>query len=155
MKTRIVTCAFALAMFLGTCTFAQEQGTQTGTGQTTGGSQAAPQAPQVAQPPAAAPTQKPTRIRVSGKVQQAMLVHQVMPVYPPDAKAAHISGTVLLHVIIDKGGAVEKVEYISGPPELKTSATDAIKQWRYKPTLLNGEPVEVDTTIKVVFTLAG
>jgi len=153
MKKRFAICAFTLVTLLGTCAFAQEQATQASPGQQTAGAQAAAQPPQAAQPPAAAPTQKPTRIRVAGKVQQAMLVHRVMPVYPPDAKGAHISGTVLLHLIIDKGGAVEKVEYISGPPELKTSAMDAIKQWRYKPTLLNGEPVEVDTMISVVFTL--
>jgi TonB family protein len=78
-----------------------------------------------------------------------------MPVYPAEAKAAHISGTVVLHAIVAKDGAIRSLEVISGPLELTKSATDAVQQWRYKPTLLNHEPVEVDTTISVVFTLGG
>jgi protein TonB len=61
----------------------------------------------------------------------------------------------LLHAIIGKDGTVQDLQYISGPPLLMKSAMDAVRQWRYKPTLLNGEPVDVDTTISVVFTLGG
>jgi protein TonB len=79
----------------------------------------------------------------------------VNPQYPAIAKTAHISGTILLHAIIGKDGTVQNLQYISGPPLLMQSAMDAVKQWRYKPTLLNGDPVDVDTTISVVFTLGG
>jgi protein TonB len=101
------------------------------------------------------PKAGPTRIRVGGNVQQASLIRQVQPSYPPLAKAAHISGTVVLHAIISKDGNIQQLEYVSGPAMLMTSAMDAVRQWRYKPTMLNGEPVEVDTQITVVFTLGG
>jgi periplasmic protein TonB len=99
------------------------------------------------------PPKTPDRIRVGGNVQQANLIHQVMPMYPEIAKTAHIQGTVILHAIISKEGTVQELQYISGPPLLMRSAMDAVRQWRYRPTLLNGEPVQVDTTISVVFTL--
>jgi periplasmic protein TonB len=101
------------------------------------------------------PKSAPARVRVGGNVQAASLVRQVMPLYPAIAKTAHVSGTVMLHAIISKDGSVESLEYISGPQLLMKSAMDAVRQWRYKPTMLNGEPVEVDTTISVVFTLGG
>jgi periplasmic protein TonB len=94
-------------------------------------------------------------LRIGGNVMQASLVHQVTPVYPQIAKTAHISGTVVLHAIIGTDGTVQDLQYISGPPLLMRSAMDAVHQWRYKPTMLNGEPVQVDTTISVVFTLGG
>jgi protein TonB len=101
------------------------------------------------------PKAAPARIRVGGNVQAAKMVRQIMPVYPPIAKTAHISGTVTLHAVIGKDGTVQNLEYVSGPPLLMKSAMDAVKQWRYQPTQLNGDPVEVDTTISVVFTLGG
>jgi len=101
------------------------------------------------------PKSAPSRIRVGGNVQAASLVRKVDPIYPPIAKTAHISGTVVLHAIIGKDGSVQNLEYVNGPPLLMKAAMDAIKQWRYKPTMLNGEPVEVDTTISVVFSLGG
>jgi len=104
-------------------------------------------------PPPKPAANKP--VRVGGNVAQANLIRQVTPVYPPIAKTAHISGTVLLHAIIGKDGTVQDLQYVSGPPLLMKSAMDAVRQWRYKPTLLNGEPVDVDTTISVVFTLGG
>lgn len=94
-------------------------------------------------------------LRIGGNVMQASLVHQVTPIYPQIAKTAHISGTVILHAIIGTDGTVQDLQYISGPPLLMRSAMDAVHQWRYKPTMLNGEPVQVDTTISVVFTLGG
>lgn len=100
-------------------------------------------------------TAGPSRIRVGGNVQQASLIRQVQPSYPPLAKAAHVSGTVVLHAIIAKDGTIEHLEFQSGPAMLMTAAMDAVRQWRYKPTMLNGEPVEVDTQITVVFTLGG
>src|ERR1700722_19619527 len=104
-------------------------------------------------PPPKPAANKP--VRVGGNVAQANLIRQVTPVYPPIAKTAHISGTVLLHAIIGKDGTVQDLQYVSGPPLLMKSAMDAVRQWRYKPTLLNGEPVDVDATISVVFTLGG
>jgi TonB family protein len=100
-----------------------------------------------------APAVKPQRIRIGGNVAASALVHQVTPVYPQLAKQAHISGTVVLHCVIGKDGAVTQLEYVSGPPMLMKSAMDAVRQWVYKPTLLNGEAVEVDTTVTVVFEL--
>lgn len=99
------------------------------------------------------PKVTPSRIKVGGNVQSAALIRQVMPVYPPIARTAHISGTVVLHAIIAKDGSIEELQYVSGPPLLMRAAMDAVREWRYRPTLLNGEPVEVDTTISVVFTL--
>ena len=83
----------------------------------------------------------------------AMLVNRVQPVYPPLARQTRISGTVRLHAIIGKDGSVQQLEVIQGHPLLVQAALDAVRQWRYRPTLLNGEPVEVDTTIDVIFSL--
>jgi periplasmic protein TonB len=106
-------------------------------------------------PPPPPPPKAKGPLRVGGNVQQANLLRQVQPIYPPIAKTAHISGTVVLHAIISKDGTIEQLEYISGPPLLMKNAMDAVRQWRYRPTMLNGEPVEVDTTVSVVFTLGG
>ena len=95
----------------------------------------------------------PSRIRVGGNVEAASLINKVTPIYPPIAKTAHVSGTVVLHAIISKDGSIQELQYVSGPPLLMKSAMDAVKEWRYRPTMLNGDPVEVDTTIDVVFTL--
>jgi protein TonB len=100
-------------------------------------------------PPAAAPA----RIKVGGDVQAASLLKQVTPAYPNIAKTAHVSGTVTLHAIISKDGSIEKLEYVSGPALLMASAITAVREWKYKPTMLNGQPVEVDTTVQVVFSL--
>jgi periplasmic protein TonB len=105
---------------------------------------------------AAPPPPKVTlkRITVGGNVQAAHLVNRVQPIYPPLARQTRISGTVKLHAIIGKNGAVEQLQVVSGHPLLVQSALDAVKQWRYQPTLLNGDPVEVDTEIDVIFSLA-
>jgi TonB family protein len=97
----------------------------------------------------------PQRIRIGGNVQSAKIISQPLPIYPDAAKKSHIEGTVIFHVVIAKDGSVQTVQYISGPQELTQAAMDGVKQWKYQPTLLNGEPVEVDTTISVVFTLGG
>lgn len=99
------------------------------------------------------PTPKPSRIRVAGNVQAAQLVHMVQPKYPDDARANNVSGTVVLHAIIARDGSVKDLQVVDGPPGLTDAAMTAVKQWLYKPTLLNGEPMEVDTTISVVFKL--
>jgi protein TonB len=94
------------------------------------------------------------RVTVGGNVQAARLVNRVQPIYPPLARQTRISGTVKLHAIIGKGGNVEQLQVVSGHPLLVQSALDAVRQWRYQPTLLNGDPVEVDTEIDVIFSLA-
>jgi TonB family protein len=91
---------------------------------------------------------------VSAGVVAGLLSQPVAPVYPPLAKAAHIQGVVVLHAILSKTGEVEKLEVVSGPPLLQQSALDAVRRWKYRPYLLNGEPVEVQTTINVNFTFA-
>jgi protein TonB len=92
-------------------------------------------------------------VKVGGNVQAARILNRVQPVYPPLARQTRISGTVRLHAIISKDGSIQQLEVISGHPLLQQSALDAVRQWRYQPTLLNGEPVEVDTTIDVIFSL--
>jgi len=97
---------------------------------------------------------KPKALQVGANVEAAQLIRQVAPVYPPIAKTAHISGTVVLHAIIGKDGTVEDLQFVSGPPLLLKSATDAVMQWQYKPTLLNGAAAEVITQIDVNYTLS-
>ncbi len=96
----------------------------------------------------------PQRIRVGGNVQQALLIKQPKPLYPPLAKQARIQGVVRLNAIIGKDGTIQNLTVASGHPLLVPSAMEAVKQWIYKPTLLNGEPVEVVTQIDVNFTLS-
>ncbi len=93
-------------------------------------------------------------MRVGGNVQQANLIRQPKPLYPPLAKAARVQGTVKFQATISKEGTIQNLQLLSGPPLLVQAAMQAVKQWVYKPTLLNGEPVEVITTIDVNFTLS-
>jgi periplasmic protein TonB len=106
-----------------------------------------------AAPPPPPPAAGPARIKVGGEVQAASLVKQVKPDYPPIAKTAHVAGTVTLHAIISKDGSIESLQFVSGPALLMASAMSAVREWKYKPTMLNGSPVEVDTTVQVVFSL--
>jgi protein TonB len=84
---------------------------------------------------------------------QGLLIRQVVPVYSAIAKAARIEGTVILQATISKTGTIENLHVVSGPAMLTQSAMDAVAQWRYRPYLLNGQPVEVETTVNVVFKL--
>lgn len=102
----------------------------------------------------AAPNAPATRIRVGGQVQSAKLVRRVEPVYPPRAAEARIQGTVRFEVILGRDGKVANLRLVSGHPLLIEPATDALRQWEYSPTLLNGAPVEVATTVDIVFSLA-
>jgi TonB family protein len=95
----------------------------------------------------------PQRIKVGGNVQAVMVVTKVTPVYPELAKSARVEGVVHLAVIIAKDGTVQEIHSLGGPALLIMSAMDAVKQWVYRPTLLNGQPVQVETTIDVNFTL--
>ena len=124
------------------------EGVSGGTGNVLGGLIGSGPAGPPPPPPAA-----PQRIRVGGQVEAASLVNKVEPQYPPIAKTAHVAGTIVLHAIIGKDGSIRELQFVSGPPLLMKSAIDAVKEWRYKPTMLNGEAVEVDTTIDVVFSL--
>jgi len=97
----------------------------------------------------------PTRVRVSQGVTQGLLIRKIQPNYPPLARQARIQGSVLLQAEISKDGAIENLHLISGHPMLAPAAIEAVKQWKYKPYILNGEPVEVETQITVNFTLSG
>ncbi len=95
----------------------------------------------------------PSRIRVGGNVQQVNLIRKVTPDYPTLAKQARIQGVVRFTVTIGKDGTVQDIQLISGHPLLVSSAQTAVMQWQYKPTLLNGQPVEVVTQVDVNFTV--
>jgi protein TonB len=97
----------------------------------------------------------PQRVKVSQGVTSGLLVRKVQPTYPPLAKQARISGSVVLQAVIGKDGSIQNLRAVSGHPMLIQSAIDAVRQWKYKPYFLNGEPVEVDTQVTVNFTLAG
>ena len=93
------------------------------------------------------------RVRIADNVQEGQITKRVPPVYPPLARQTKVSGIVKLHVLIDKQGNVIELQAISGHPLLIQSAMDAVKQWQYKPTLLNGRPVLVETEVSVIFDL--
>ncbi len=105
-------------------------------------------------PPEPRVAAKPRMIRVGGEVIAARGLHQPKPVYPPMAIMAHVQGTVVLQAVIGRDGAVQDLRVLSGPALLIRAAMEAVKTWRYQPTLLNGEPVDVLTEISVNFTLA-
>jgi protein TonB len=94
-------------------------------------------------------------VRVSQGVTEGMVLRRVQPNYPPLARQARIQGDVILQAEISKEGAIENLRVISGHPMLAPAAIDAVKQWRYKPYFLNGEPVAVETQITVKFSLSG
>src|SRR5262245_32193310 len=117
-----------------------------------------PPPPPVPAPPPPPPPPPPpvilrNPIRVSGGVQQANLIYQLTPTYPPLARTARVQGVVVIEAVITKEGAVGTVRLIYGHPLLVQSALDAVRQWRYRPTTLNGEAVEVITTITVNFVM--
>jgi TonB family protein len=116
---------------------------------------AAPPPPQWAPPWRPAPPKPTGPQRVSSGVMQGLAISQPQPVYPEEAKAQHIQGVVVLHARIAKDGTVKDLQVISGPPPLIVSAIDAVRQWKYKPYLLNGEPTEVDTTVNINYTFGG
>ena len=97
----------------------------------------------------------PQRVRVSSGVVAGNKISGPNPTYPAIAKTARIQGQVVLQATISKAGTIENLRAVSGPPMLYQSAIEAVRQWRYKPYILNGEAVEVETTIQVNFTLNG
>jgi TonB family protein len=97
----------------------------------------------------------PRQITVPSKVMSRNLLTKAVPAYPPAAKTAKIQGTVVLSVVIGDDGNVKNIQVVSGPNELQQSSIDAVRQWTYKPYLLNGNPVEVKTTVNIIYSLAG
>jgi protein TonB len=93
-------------------------------------------------------------LRVSTAVEAGLLIQKITPIYPPIAKAARVEGTVRLAATISKAGNIENLRVVSGQPMLQQAALDAVKNWLYRPYLLDGQPVEVETTVDVVFTLS-
>lgn len=96
----------------------------------------------------------PQRIRISAGVTKGLLIQRIEPPYPTLARAARVQGDVVLSAVIDTNGHITNLQLVSGHPMLVPAAIAAVKQWRYKPYLLNGQPVEVETTITVIFTLS-
>lgn len=96
----------------------------------------------------------PQRIRISQGVTKGLCIHRVEPSYPALAKQARVQGEVVLNAVIDANGQIQNLQLISGHPMLVPAAIAAVREWRYKPYLLNGQPVEVETTITVIFALS-
>ena len=113
--------------------------------------------PLAAPPPPSVPrtSNRVHRVRLGGGIQPASLISQLKPQYPPLARQAGIQGTVVLEAVISKEGTIINLKVISGHPWLIPPALNAVRQWKYKPTLLNNEPVEVLTNITVNFSLDG
>lgn len=103
-------------------------------------------------PPPPPPPRTPVRVLV-GRLEPAMLVHRVEPQYPPLARQIHREGQVELHAIVSMDGTIQSLQVVSGDPLFLQSATEAVRQWRYRPTVLNGQPVEIETYITVIYTL--
>jgi TonB family protein len=100
-------------------------------------------------------TKTPKQLSVPAAVMAKNLTNKAVPIYPPAAKKAKIQGTVVLAAVIGKDGNIESLRVLSGPSELQQSALDAVRQWTYKPYLLNGDPIEVETTVNIVYSLNG
>jgi protein TonB len=99
------------------------------------------------------PTPPPRVVRIGGRIKEPRLVRRVQPEYPTLARQARIVGAVALDALVDVRGHVQEVRVLSGPPFLREAAAEAVKQWRYQPCLLNGEPVAFELTITVNFVL--
>jgi protein TonB len=97
----------------------------------------------------------PTKMSISAGVAGGLLIQKSSPVYPQIAREARVSGTVVIQATISKTGSIENLRAVSGPTMLRQPALDAVKTWRYKPYMLDGEPVDVETTVSVNFTLGG
>jgi protein TonB len=92
-------------------------------------------------------------LRISSLVASSLVGQRTVPVYPPIAIAARVEGTVIIAATISKSGTIENLRVVGGPAMLQQAALNAVQTWRYRPYLLNGEPVEVETTVNVVFSL--
>jgi protein TonB len=105
-------------------------------------------------PPPPKPKAPSGPVRIGGQVAEANLIRKVQPVYPPLAKSARVQGTVEFTAVISKEGNIENLQLVRGHPLLVQAAKEAVLQWKYRPTLLNGQPVTVVTDIIVNFTLS-
>lgn len=114
---------------------------------------AVPPPPPPVEKPTAAAAQQTIIIRQGGDIQEALLISRVIPPYPPLAKQAGIQGKVIFSAIVGRDGTIVNLQFVSGHPLLQRAAFDAVRQWRYRPTLLNGQPVDVQTSIEVNFIL--
>ncbi len=124
-----------------------------GTGNESGRSVLPPMEPPKLPPLPPPPTKKRTVIIPGGNVQESKLILKVPPVYPELARKAHVEGTVVIEAIIDEEGNVTGIKVVSGHPFLTRAAEEAVRQWKYSPTVLNGEPVSVLATVTVIFHL--
>jgi TonB family protein len=97
----------------------------------------------------------PQKVSISSGIAVGLLIQRTTPIYPPMAKNARVSGTVVIQATISRNGSIENPRVVSGPAMLRQSALDAVKSWRYRPYMLSGEPVEVETTVNVNFSLGG
>jgi protein TonB len=122
-------------------------------GDSIGTGAASPDNPWSSQHPVVVVQQPRTPAKVSQGVMNGLRLNNVVPPYPPIAKAAGTEGTVVLQATISKSGTIENLRVVSGPQLLQQAALDAVRQWDYRPYLLNGEPIEVETTVNVVFKL--
>jgi len=134
---RIAIMAACAALGLATCGSVVALGMHANAAQVAGGNDSRP----------------PKQLSIPPDVMARNLLTKTMPVYPPAAKKAKIEGTVALRAVISKDGNVESLRVISGPQKLQQSALDAVRQWKYKPYLLNGDPIEVETTVNIVYDL--
>ena len=135
---RVAALAACSALGLATCASALALGMHVNTSPAAGDSNA---------------SKPPSQLSVPAAVMQGNLLNRVIPVYPAAAKKARIQGTVVLSAVISRNGNVANLQVLSGPDELQQSSLDAVRQWTYKPYLLNGDPVEVKTTVNVVYSL--
>ncbi|MGA2349085.1 MAG: energy transducer TonB [Terracidiphilus sp.] len=103
--------------------------------------------------PVVRPAVRPA-LRVSTAIEEGLIVLKTPPIYPPIAKAAHVEGTVILAATISRTGTIENLRATAGPVMLQQAALDAVRTWRYRPYLLDGDPVEVETTVNVIFMLS-
>jgi protein TonB len=110
--------------------------------------------PHIAMPPKLSPPEPARRIRISQGVSEGQKIYSPDPIYPKIARDARVQGVVILRAIISKTGQIQNLEVVSGHPMLVPAAIQAVKQWRYRPFLLTGEPVEVETGVTVTFHLA-
>jgi periplasmic protein TonB len=103
-------------------------------------------------PPVVSKKEHPQRIQV-GSIEPAMVIHRVEPIYPPLGRQLRREGRVELHAVISTDGAIQSLEVVSGDPLFFQSALAAVREWRYRPTILDGQPVEIDTHISVIYTM--
>ena len=95
----------------------------------------------------------PVRVKVAPRVTSGLILKKVQPIYPEQARRARIQGAVVMSAVISKSGQIADLEVLDGAIELVVSAVNAVRQWKYRPYVVNGEPVEVDTSVTVYYTL--